>query len=84
MHAAATIDDLLAPLIAFRRDLHANPELGFAEHRTAERIAAALAEIGLEVHRGIGGTGLVGGYPDGTVATPHLFSKVAVPGVCTV
>jgi hippurate hydrolase len=57
---AAEIDDLLAPLIAFRRDLHAHPELGFAEHRTAANIADALRELGLEVHTGIGGTGVVG------------------------
>ena len=58
--SAADIDDLIAPLVEFRRDLHAHPELGFAEHRTAAKIAAALEEIGIEVHEGIGGTGVVG------------------------
>lgn len=53
------IADLLQPLIAFRRDIHAHPELGFAEHRTAQRIAEQLRAIGLEVHEGIGGTGIV-------------------------
>lgn len=53
------IADLLEPLIAFRRDIHAHPELGFAEHRTAQRIAEQLRAIGLEVHEGIGGTGIV-------------------------
>jgi hippurate hydrolase len=53
------IDDLVAPLIAFRRDLHAHPELAFAEHRTAALIAEALRQAGLDVHTGIGGTGLV-------------------------
>lgn len=57
---AAEIADLIDPLVDFRRDLHANPELGFAEHRTSDRIAAALDALGLEVDRGIGGTGLVG------------------------
>jgi amidohydrolase len=56
----AEIADLIEPLVDFRRDLHAHPELGFAEHRTSERIVAALEALGLEVHRGIGGTGLVG------------------------
>ncbi|WP_066552109.1 M20 aminoacylase family protein [Croceicoccus bisphenolivorans] len=56
----ADIQDLIAPLIAFRRDIHAHPELGFAEHRTAGRIAEALRAAGLEVTEGIGGTGLVG------------------------
>lgn len=50
----------LDDLIAFRRDIHAHPELAYSEHRTAARIAAALREIGLEVHEGIGGTGVVG------------------------
>ena len=60
MPADAEIEDLIQPLIALRRDIHAHPELGFHEHRTADRLAAALVEAGLEVHRGIGGTGLVG------------------------
>lgn len=57
------LDDIVAagPQIqALRRDLHAHPELRFAEHRTSERIAATLEGWGIEVHRGIGGTGLVG------------------------
>lgn len=54
------IADLLPALVALRRDLHAHPELAFAEHRTAGIVAAALRELGLEVHEGIGGTGVVG------------------------
>ncbi|WP_340265093.1 M20 aminoacylase family protein [Sphingobium mellinum] len=53
------IEDLLEPLIAFRRDIHAHPELGFCEHRTAGRIAEQLHALGLEVHEGIGRTGVV-------------------------
>jgi len=53
------IDDLLAPLVSFRRDLHANPELAYQEHRTAKKVEEALRELGLEVHTGIGGTGVV-------------------------
>ncbi len=49
-----------ADLTEIRRDLHANPELGMEEHRTAEIVAAKLAEWGIEVHRGVGGTGVVG------------------------
>lgn len=42
-------------------DLHAHPELGFQEHRTAGIVAAALREAGVdEVHEGIGGTGVIG------------------------
>ncbi len=47
-------------MTAWRRDLHAHPELGFEEARTSELVAAKLAEFGLEVHRGVGRTGVVG------------------------
>lgn len=47
-------------LTALRQDLHAHPELGLQEHRTSDIVAAKLAEWGIEVHRGVGGTGLVG------------------------
>ncbi|MCE9662590.1 M20 family metallopeptidase [Halomonas sp. M5N1S17] len=58
-YKASEIDDLLAPLVSFRHDLHANPELAYEEHRTAGKIAEALRQLGLEVHTGIGGTGVV-------------------------
>ena len=44
----------------WRRDIHAHPELGFEERRTAEFVAGKLEEFGVEVHRGIGNTGVVG------------------------
>ena len=47
-------------LTEIRRDIHANPELGLEEHRTADLVARKLEEWGIEVHRGIGGTGVVG------------------------
>lgn len=47
-------------LIALRRDLHAHPELGFQEVRTSGIVAAGLQALGIEVHRGIGKTGVVG------------------------
>ena len=47
-------------LTQWRHHLHANPELGFEEQATSDFVAARLAEMGLEVTRGIGGTGLVG------------------------
>jgi len=56
---SAEIDDLVAPLLSFRRDIHANPELAYEEHRTANKIEEALLELGLEVHTGIGKTGVV-------------------------
>ncbi|NBN92928.1 MAG: amidohydrolase, partial [Betaproteobacteria bacterium] len=45
---------------ALRRDLHAHPELAFAETRTSDRVAERLALAGLEVRRGLAGTGVVG------------------------
>lgn len=47
-------------LTAMRRDLHAHPELGLEEHRTAQIVADALELLGYQVHRGIGITGIVG------------------------
>lgn len=54
------------------RDLHANPELSFQEHRTADIVAGHLIELGLDVHRGIGGTGVVGVLANGTGPTVLL------------
>jgi hippurate hydrolase len=47
-------------LVAIRRDLHAHPETGFEEVRTSGIVAEKLAQWGIEVHRGIGVTGVVG------------------------
>ncbi|WP_158742027.1 M20 aminoacylase family protein [Acidisphaera sp. L21] len=47
-------------LTAFRQDLHAHPELGLEEHRTADLVAAKLESYGIEVHRNVGKTGVVG------------------------
>jgi len=44
----------------WRRDIHAHPELAFQEHRTSQLVADKLASWGIEVTRGIAGTGLVG------------------------
>jgi len=47
-------------MTAWRRDIHAHPELGFEEQRTSDLVASQLASFGIEVHRGIGKTGVVG------------------------
>ncbi len=47
-------------LTAIRRDIHAHPELGLEEYRTADIVARKLEEWGIEVHRGVGVTGVVG------------------------
>jgi len=50
---------LHAEMAAWRHDLHAHPETAFREHRTSERAAGILAGLGMEVHRGLAGTGVV-------------------------
>jgi amidohydrolase len=45
---------------AIRRDLHAHPELCYEEKRTADVVAEALQKWGIPIHRGLGGTGVVG------------------------
>lgn len=47
-------------MTAWRRDLHAHPELGFEERRTSSLVAEKLKAWGLEVHQGLGKTGVVG------------------------
>jgi amidohydrolase len=50
----------LDELAALYRDLHAHPELAFAEHRTAGIVAERLRGLGYQVTTGVGGTGVVG------------------------
>jgi amidohydrolase len=63
------IDSIVAQaagIAAVRRDIHAHPELCFAEVRTAEVVAQKLTEWGIPVHRGLGTTGVVGIVKNGT------------------
>jgi hippurate hydrolase len=60
MDTNGEIANLHDEMIAWRRDLHAHPELGFQEQRTSDFVATKLAEFGVEVHRGLAGTGVVG------------------------
>ena len=54
---------------AIRRDLHAHPELGFEEHRTARVVLEKLAALGIEHHPGIGKTGIVAVIPGRSTAS---------------
>ncbi|SDB61016.1 M20 aminoacylase family protein [Belnapia rosea] len=54
------IADFAAEMAEWRQDFHRHPELGFEERRTSDVVAAKLAEWGIEVHRGLATTGLVG------------------------
>ena len=51
---------------SIRRDIHAHPELCFKEERTSDVVAQNLAAWGIEVHRGLGTTGLVGVIRNGS------------------
>jgi amidohydrolase len=51
---------LYEEMVEMRRDFHRHPELGFEETRTSGIVADRLTELGLEVQRGIGQTGVVG------------------------
>ncbi|MEO4000452.1 M20 aminoacylase family protein [Mesorhizobium sp. CAU 1732] len=54
------LDAYMPELIALRHDIHANPETAFEEVRTSTLVASKLREWGIEVHEGIGRTGVVG------------------------
>jgi hippurate hydrolase len=54
------ITEFHAEMKKWRHDLHAHPEMAFKEHRTSNFVAKTLEGFGIEVHRGLGGTGVVG------------------------
>jgi len=53
------ISDYQEELTVWRRYLHQNPELGFEEFKTSDFVASKLEDMGLSVHRGLAGTGVV-------------------------
>ncbi len=62
------LDDIRAhddEMVAIRRQIHANPELAYQEHATSDLVAERLQRWGYEVHRGLGGTGVVGTLKNG-------------------
>ncbi len=65
-------EEILPKVVAWRRDFHANPELGNHEFRTAKLVAEELRSLGLEVSTGVAKTGVVGllrgGKPGAVVA----------------
>lgn len=62
------LQDLHDEMRHWRKHLHQYPETAFEEHATADFIAGKLAEFGLDVHRGLGGTGVVGALSAGDSA----------------
>ncbi len=59
-HIVAWLEEVAGDLRSLRQDIHAHPELGFEERRTAALVAECLRGWGYEVHEGIGRTGVVG------------------------
>ena len=62
------LTERVGEFIQLRRDIHQHPELAFEEHRTSDLVAAKLESWGYAVHRGLGGTGVVGTLKRGTSA----------------
>lgn len=60
MPVIPAIAEFAEDLVAIRHDLHAHPEIGFEERRTAAVVAEALRSWGIGVTEGVGGTGVVG------------------------
>src|ERR1700761_7494452 len=82
----------LPGLITLYQDLHAHPELAFAEHRTAGIVAERLHGLGYQVTTGVAGTGVVGllANGDGPVALLRadmdalpVLEQTGLPYACT-
>lgn len=63
---------LIAEATAWRHELHSHPELGYQEHATSRRVAELLTSFGLQVHTGLGGTGIVATLENGQGPTIGL------------
>ena len=53
------VEALAGELVAWRRAIHRNPELGFEEHETSRLVADELGKLDLELHTGVARTGVV-------------------------
>ena len=68
-HAGTVLPEVGAvatEMVQLRRQIHAHPELAYEEFATGDLVAERLAEWGYEVHRGLGGTGVIGTLKLGT------------------
>jgi hippurate hydrolase len=71
----AAIRDFHDDLVAIRHDLHAHPELGYEEVRTAAVVERELQALGIETHARIGVTGVVGVLPGRPVDGQALSTR---------
>lgn len=63
-------NQVVSGAVAWRRHLHQHPELAYDERQTADFIASQLTLAGLNVHRGLAGTGVIGTLAEGRVGVP--------------
>lgn len=70
------VDGMYPQLESIYKDIHANPELGFQETRTAAKLAAELRALGFEVTEGVGRTGVVALYRNGTGPTVMVRTEL--------
>ena len=68
-----------AEMVEIRHQIHANPELAYEEHATSDLVAERLARWGWEVHRGLGGTGVVGTLRSSAGACASLSAQQSRP-----
>ena len=71
-----SLDAQYARIDALYKDIHAHPELGFQEQRTAAKLAAELKALGYEVTEGVGKTGIVGIYKNGPGPTVMVRTEL--------
>jgi len=71
-----SLDAEYARIEALYKDIHAHPELGFQETRTAQKLAAELSALGFEVTEGVGRTGVVGLFHNGAGPTVMVRTEL--------
>ena len=69
-------DALLDEVKQWRKQIHSQPELGFKEFKTSSFIVDKLESFGIEVHQGLGGTGVVGTLKNGTGPTIGIRADI--------
>ncbi|MCY4061735.1 MAG: M20 family metallopeptidase [Chloroflexi bacterium] len=72
-------NELNDQLVAWRREIHMHPELGFEEQRTSRLVADSLREMGIEIEVGVAETGVVGRIGEGRPAVGIRADMDALP-----
>lgn len=69
-------ETLLGEVKQWRQQIHSQPELGFKEFKTSSFIVDKLKSFGIEVHQGLGGTGVVGALKNGSGPTIGIRADI--------